>query len=145
MISLEMALTGATWRDAVTEIERIIGRVLLHRPASRATRQALADRRDAQWREMQAAEFFRIAAMSMAEQVLDELPEAVPERYYPTQLLLNLRAARGVVLRALYRDHLTRQPQLTAALVFTGEQAWRRLCMRLAHFIASSPEALHVA
>jgi hypothetical protein len=142
---LEMALTNVTWREAVTEVERIIGRVLLDRPASRAARRALADRREGEQRELQAAEFFRIAATSMAEQVLDELPGAVPERYGSTQLLRSLRAARGAELRALYRDHFAREPRLTEALVFAGQQAWRRLCMRLAHFIASSPEAPHVA
>jgi hypothetical protein len=45
IIALEMALTGATWRDAVAQIERIIGRVLLERPATHTERRVFADRR----------------------------------------------------------------------------------------------------
>jgi DNA primase len=47
IIALEMALTGATWRDAVAEIERIIGRVLLERPATNTERRVFAERRHA--------------------------------------------------------------------------------------------------
>ena len=44
VIALEMALTGARLRDAVADVEQIIGRALLHRPATRAERRALAER-----------------------------------------------------------------------------------------------------
>src|SRR5262245_23316095 len=47
IITLEVALTGAAWVEAVAEVERLIGRVLLDRPASSADRRALADRRKA--------------------------------------------------------------------------------------------------
>src|ERR1700722_5188958 len=40
IIALEIALTGATWRDAVAEIEGIIGRALLERTATHTERRA---------------------------------------------------------------------------------------------------------
>jgi hypothetical protein len=137
VIALEMALTGAPWREAVAEVGRIIGRVLLDQPATRAERRALADRREREQREMRAAEFFRIAATGMTEQILEELPEAVAERFGPTQLLRSLRGADGDPLRALYRDYLAREPRLTAALVYAGERAWGRKCNTLARFVAA--------
>jgi hypothetical protein len=80
----------------------------------------------------------------MAEQVLDALPEAVPERYVPTQLLLELRAAHDSALLAVYRDFRERKPELTAALVYAGELAWQRTCTRLARFVARGAEVRHV-
>jgi CHC2 zinc finger len=137
IIALEIALTGAQWLDAVAEVEYIIGRSLINRPATRAERQAWTERREREQREMRAAEFFRTAATSLAEHVLDQLPEAVPERFGPTQLLLSLRGADGAPLRTPYRDYLAREPRLTAALVYAGERAWGRKCNTLARFIAA--------
>jgi hypothetical protein len=117
----------------------------LDRPATRADRRALAERREHEQRKMRAAEFFRIAAVSVAEQTLDELPEAIPERYVPTQLLLDLRAAQGSALLAIYREFRAREPRLTAALVYAGERIWQRLCERLARFVAGGAEVRHVA
>jgi hypothetical protein len=145
IIELEIALTGATWRDAVSEIERIIGRVLLNRPASVTERRALAERREREQQETRDAEFFRTAAASVAEHILNELPEAVPERFGPTQLLLDLRAARGAALLAIYRDFRGREPQLAAALVYVGGRAWQRLGTRLARFIVAGAEVPRVA
>ena len=116
-------------------IERIIGRVLLDRVASRSERRALAQWRERQQRDMQAADYFQFAAVRMAEEILDQLPEAVPERYAPTQLLLALRAAQGAGLLAIYRDFQTRAPKLTAALVYAGDRAWARVCILLARFL----------
>jgi hypothetical protein len=93
---------------------------------------------------MRAAEFFRIAAASMAERVLAELPDAVPERFVPTQLLLSLRASHDSAL-AVYRDFREREPELTAALVYAGERTWERMCTRLARFVAAGAEVRHVA
>ena len=45
IIAFEIALTGAAWRDAVAEIESIIGRVLLERPATHTERRIFAERR----------------------------------------------------------------------------------------------------
>jgi hypothetical protein len=144
IITLEMELTCATWRDAVAETERIIGRVLLDRPATRRERRALAQGREREQREMPSAEYFRIAAVRVLERLLDDVfPEAVPERYAPTQLRLALRAD-GVALPAIYRDFRAREPRLTAALVHAGERAWRRLCTRLARFVAAGIEVPHV-
>jgi hypothetical protein len=145
IIELEIALTGEPWREAVAEIERIIGRVLLNRPASVTERRALAERRQREQRETRAAEFFRIAAASVAEHILDGLPEAIPERFGPTQLLLDLRAAHGTALLALYRDFREHDPQLAAALVYAGERAWQRLSTRLARFVAAGAEVPRVA
>jgi DNA primase len=145
IIALEMAMTGAAWRESVAELERIIGRILLDRPATSGEWRALAERRDRERREMREAQFFRIAAASMAEHVLDELLEAVPERFGPTQFLLNLRSADGAALLTAYHDYRAREPRLTAALVFAGERAWQRLCERLARFVAAGMEVRHVA
>jgi hypothetical protein len=145
IIALEIALTGSPWPEAVAEVERIVGRALLERPATCSERRALAERRKRKQGEMRAAEFFRIAAASMAEQILEELPEAVPERFGPTQLLLSLGGAHGEALLALFRDYLAREPRLTAALVFAGERAWSRLCTRLASLVATGIEVPHVA
>jgi hypothetical protein len=115
------------------------------RPATRAERRALAEQREREQREMRAAEFFRIAAASMAEQVLDELPEAVSDRYVPTQVLLSLRTSERAGLLSLYRGYREREPRLTAALVFAGERAWQRQCDRLARFINAGAEVKNAA
>jgi hypothetical protein len=144
IIELERLVTSASWRDAVKEIERIVGRNLLDRPASLSERQNLAKQRQDKQREMRSAEFFQLAAMRMAEHLLDDvLLEGVPERYAPTQLLLKLRAATGSTLLAEYHDFQSRQPQLAAALVYAGERAWRRLSLRIARFIAAGMEVPH--
>jgi hypothetical protein len=145
IIALEIALTGAAWREAVAEVERIIGRVLLDLPATRTERRVFAERRERELREIRAAEFFRIAAISVAEQILEELPEAVPERFGPTQLLLSLRSADSAALLTVYNDYRAREPRLAAALVFAGERAWQRMCTRLARFVAGGAEVRHVA
>jgi DNA primase len=146
IIGLEIALTGATWRDAVIEIERIVGRRLLERPQSRADVQQLAERRARERRETRAAGFFKIGAEKAFEHVLDELPEAVAERFGPSQALLELKqAGAGRTLVALYRDWRSREPHVTAALVYAGERAWDRLCTRLAQFVDSGAEVPHVS
>lgn len=145
IITLEMALTGLGWREAVAAVEQIIGRSLLNRPATRTERRALAKRRERQQGEMRAAEYFCMAAASMAEHLLDELPEGALERFGPTHFLLSLRSTRGAALLTVYRDFCAREPRLAAALVFAGERAWQRLCDRLARFVASGMEVRHVA
>jgi hypothetical protein len=110
-------------------------------PATYVERRAFAERRESEQRDMRAAEFFRIAAVSLADHLLDDvLPEAVPERYAPTQLRLTLKAAQGAVLLAIYRDFRAREPRLTAGLVYAGERSWDRLCTRLAKFVAAGME-----
>jgi len=94
---------------------------------------------------MRAAEFFRIAAASMAEQLLNDLPEAAPERHAPTQLLIDLRKAQGAALLLIFRDFCASEPRLTAALVYAGEQSWGRCCSRLARFVAAGMEVPSVA
>jgi hypothetical protein len=140
IIALEIALTGAPWREAVAAVEQVIGRNLIDRPATRVERRAAIERRRRDQSEMRDAVAWRIAIECMAEEVLEELPEAVPERYGPTQLLLCLRAARGSDLLPLYRDYCEREPRLTAALVYSGARAWKRLCDRLARFIIDADE-----
>jgi hypothetical protein len=71
----------------------------------------------------------------MFEEILEDLPEVAPERYAPTQALLEIRTAQGPELLALYRDWRKREPDLAAALVYAGERAWNRLCTQLARFI----------
>jgi hypothetical protein len=145
IITLEIALTGASWREALTEIEQTIGRPLLDRPAGRTERRLLAQSREQDERDRYNAEVWRSAREALAEDALDRLPPAVPERYGPTQVLLLLRAAKGAELVALYRDHRAREPQLAAALVYAGERAWQRLCVRLARFMVAGAEVPHVA
>jgi hypothetical protein len=145
IIALEIALTGATWREAVASVEHTIGRILLDRVANRAERRILAERRELLAREMREAEFFRVAAETIGEQVLEELPEAAPERFAQTQLLLCLRGARDAGLLAVYRDYVEREPRLAAALVYAGERAWQRQCDRLARFIIAGVEGKDAA
>lgn len=130
---------------ALRWLSNFTGIPLENQSATRAQQRALAQRRESEQREVCAAEFFRLAAASMAEQILDELPEAVPERYAPTQLLLELRAAQSAALLAIYRDFRAREPRLTAALVYAGDRAWHRLSMRLARFVAAGMEVSNVA
>jgi CHC2 zinc finger len=47
IITLEIELTGAPWRDAVAEIEGIVGRALLERLATHTERRIFEDRRRA--------------------------------------------------------------------------------------------------
>lgn len=95
IIALEMELMRVAWHEAVASIERIIGRILLDRPASHAERREAAARHNRDQRELRDAEYWKIAAECIAEHVLEELPAAVPERFGPTQFLLSLRNARS--------------------------------------------------
>jgi DNA primase len=135
--TMEMALTNMVWRDAVKAIEEIIGRPLLKRPASQEERRALAQRLARERQDLRAAETWQIAIVSMMEDVLDRLPEAAPERYAPTQLLLRVRPLQGSALLALFRDSMARKPRLTAGLVYAGARARQRQCDRLARFIVA--------
>lgn len=137
IISFEMALSGSPWYEAVAEVEHIVGRGLLYRPANRFERRLLAERREREGRESREAELFRIAASSIADLILEDLPEAVPERFGPTQLLLSISRASRTDLLAIYRDWKDSEPELTAGLVFAGEQAWSRRCDDLARFITT--------
>jgi len=145
VLDLIQRVLGCDPAGALRWLSDFTGLPLDGRPATRAERRALAERREREQRDMRAADFFRIAAASMAEQILDDLPEAVPERYVPTQLLLDLRAANSAALLAIYRDFRAREPRLTAALVYAGERARRRLCIRLARFVAAGMEVPNVA
>jgi len=145
IIKLEIALTGASWRDAVREIEHVIGRQLLERPANRAERRAIAQRCERDQRDGQDAEFWRIAAESIVEKILEELPEVLPQRFGPTQFLLSLRAAHGGALLALYRDYYAFDSRFAEALVFAGKRAWQRRCDALARFIAAGAEVSDAA
>lgn len=140
VIELEMALSNSAWREAVLELERITGRTLLDRPGTKAERHALAQHRQREQQEMRDAEFWRIAAESTAELVLEDLPEAVPERFGPTQFLRSVRSARGATLLALYRDFRREKSQLAAAMVYAGERSWQRQCDALARFIMAGAE-----
>ena len=140
MLDLIQHVLGCERVEALQWLSRFTGLTLDDQRATRAERRAIAERRESELGEMRSAEFFRIAAACMAEEILDELPEAVPERYAPTQLLLLLRPARGKALLAIYRDFRARYPKLTAALVFAGERAWLRMSTRLARFVAAGME-----
>ena len=145
ILDLIQRVLGCNRAEAMRWLSSFTGIPFEDRPATRAERRALADRREREQREMRDAELFRIAAASMAEQILDELPEAVPERYVPTQALLSLRTSEGAGLLSLYRGYREREPRLTAALVFAGERAWQRQCDRLARFINAGAEVKDAA
>jgi CHC2 zinc finger len=138
IITLEMALSGSSWREAVAVIEHAIGRVLIDRPATRTEQRSFTEARKHEQAEMREAEYFRIAAISMAETALEDLPDTAPDRYDLTQLLIVVRSSRSADLLRLYRDYLAHEPRLTAALVYAGAQAWNRLCNRLARFITEA-------
>jgi hypothetical protein len=143
VLKLIQHVRGCDRQKALHWLADLIGVEVIDRETTHAERTALADRRERELRKMQEAELFRRAAECIAEHVLEELPEAVPERYAPTQLLLSLRAAHGAALLALYRVYQEREPRLTAALVYAAERAWHRLCCRLARFINSDAKAPH--
>ena len=145
MLDLIQRVLGCERADALRWLSNFTGLPLGERPTTRTERRVLAERRERDQREIRDAELFRIAATSIAEQVLDGLPEAVPERYAPTQLLLELRATQGAALLTMYRDFRAREPRLAAALVFAGERAWDRMCTRLARFVAAGMEVPNVA
>lgn len=137
VLDLIQRVLGCDRAGALRWLSNFTGLPLGDRPATRDERRALAEHRERTQREMRAAELFRLAATSIAEQILDELPEAVPERFSPTQCLLNLRAAQDTALLATYRDFCGREPRLTAALVYAGERAWQRRCDTLARYVAA--------
>jgi hypothetical protein len=143
IIGFERALTGAAFPEAVAAIEGIVGRPLLERPTNRAEIRRAAEAAARDRRELQAAEYFKLAAEQAYGLVLEELPEATPERYAPTQALLEIRTAQGPELLALYRDCRKREPELTTALVYAGERAWNRLGTRLARFVEGTAEVPH--
>jgi DNA primase len=145
IIDFERALTGAKFLEAVAAIESIVGRPLLERPTNRAEIRRAAEAAVRDRRELQAAEHFKIAAAMMFEEILEKLPEAAPERYAPTQALLEIRTAQGPELLALYRDWRKHEPNRTAALVYAGERAWNRLCTQLARFIDAGAEVPRAA
>jgi len=145
IITLEIALTSAAFLEAVAAIEGIVGRPLLERPTNRAEVRRAAEAAARDRRELQAAEHFKLAIEQAYELVLEELPEASPERYPPTQALLEIRTGQGPELLAMYRDWHKREPDLTAALVYAGERAWNRLCFQLARFIDAGAEVPYAA
>ena len=145
MLSLIQRILGCDRVGALRWLSQFTGLALDGQPFTRAQRRVLADQRERERREIRKAQFFRIAATNMAERVLDELPEDVPDRFGPTQFLLNLRSADGPALLTVYRDFIEREPKLTAALVHAGERAWQRMCVRLARFVVGGAEVRHVA
>jgi hypothetical protein len=145
VLDLIQRVLGCDHGAALRWLSDFTGVPLDDRPTSRRERRELAQRRERDHREMRVAEFFRIAAVSIAEQVLAELPEAVPGRFVPTQLLLSLRASHDSALLAVYRDFTQRDPEFAAALVHAGERAWRRMCTLLARFVAGGAEVRRVA
>jgi len=135
-----MALSGGTYLQVLSQLAAEHGVIW---PSDHP--QAPAEGHFLQEEEMREAQFFRMASECLAETLLNNLPEAVPERFGPTQFLLALRAAHGGALLALYRDYCAHDSRLAAALVFAGERAWRRRCDALARFIAAGAEVNNAA
>jgi hypothetical protein len=135
VLDLIQRVLGCERAEALRWLSDFTGLPLEDRVATFAERRAFAERHEREEREIQDAESFRIAAMSLAEEILDQLPAAVPARYAPTQLFLRLRASQGPDLLALFREWYERDPRLTAGLVCAGTRAWGRQCDRLARFI----------
>ena len=140
VLDLIQRVLGCDRAGALQWLSNFTGLPHEDRTATPAEQRALAARREREEREIRDAQSFRIAATSMAELILGELPDAVPERSDPTQFLLALREAHNAALLGIYRDFRAREPRLTAALVYAGEQAWRRSCTRLASFVAAGME-----
>ena len=90
-IDLQMTATNIPYVEALRQLADEYG---VPWPSGNRRRLAsLVERGEHERRE--EAEFFRIAATCMAEEILDELPEAVPERYPQTRFVTGLRAAHG--------------------------------------------------
>jgi len=98
------------------------------RPLSAEERRQYARRREAEEREIENAELFAIAAVAIAEQLLQDDPLVHPARPHLTALVCELRHDR----REVYREFKLDRPKLAEALVFAG----RMECVRREEFAA---------
>lgn len=145
VLDLIQHVLGCDRGAALRWLATFTGVPLTDRAPTAAERRSLSARRERDQREMLDAEAWRIAVECVAEEILDALPEAVPARYLPTQLLLRLRASRPAALLTFFREWMERDPRLTAALVYAGARSRRRQADRLARFIVAGAEVSDAA
>jgi hypothetical protein len=89
------------------------------------------------WADLERAEFWRVPAQILADQLLEELPLDAPDRRELTSLVSTLRDPSPDVLLNCYRAWRTNHASLTAGLVYSGRLRNARLQRRLAEFIVS--------
>jgi hypothetical protein len=102
-----------------------------------ATEQTPHQQREAhsKWREdLRCATYWRIAAETLAEQVLEELPPTDPERDAHTRLL-RIIGLGDLSLVTEYREWRQRDPKMTWAMVRAGRISDARLQRNLARCI----------
>jgi hypothetical protein len=91
---------------------------------------------DRAWQaDLQLAEWWRTAAIRLAELDLETLSDCDPRRSVPTALLAALSLG-PTTLVAEYRRARTEDPKLTAGVVHAGRRAEVRLQRRVAQFLA---------
>jgi hypothetical protein len=78
------------------------------------------------------AEYWRCAAIELAELTLDQMSPTDPDRRQLTRWVDAPRCAGGAALVALYRRHRAADPLTSAGMVFSGRRYAARLQERLA-------------
>jgi hypothetical protein len=89
------------------------------------------------WADLERAEYWRMPAQILADQLLEELPLEDPDRSALTSFVSTLRDPSPDVLLSAYRNWRTKHAELTAGLVYGGRLRNARLQRRLAEFIVS--------
>lgn len=140
IISLEIALTGVAWLDAVTALENIVGRRLLDRPASHAERRALAARSDRERSEGRDVEVWGTVAKMLAGEILEQVDAFSPSRADHARLVDIIRKG-GAALIDEYRIWQETQPELTRAMVKAGVSSRARVQRLLAFYLREASNA----
>lgn len=124
VVKLEIELTGTTWREAVNEIERIIGRVLLDRPTTQAERRAFPEKQRAATAAAEDIAFWRDALIPelnalkiVAVETGDDI--ALARAASLCNLLENSSAADSA---REYIRHRASAPVTVARLIATGRE-----------------------
>ena len=128
VLALEIALTGATFRNAESAVFQIVGRSSLASPQDGRTRaQRACDRRDADLAEFWRTEMLRIieAELSACKAVLFSLPESEIEQAGGrvralTDIQRQLESLRRVRLLNAYRREIRRDAIGTRRIVLDG-------------------------
>jgi hypothetical protein len=89
------------------------------------------------WADLERAEYWRMAARILTDQLLEELPLEDPARRALTSLACTFRDPSPDVLLVCYRDWRANDAPLTAGLVRSGRLLNARLQRFLAEFIVS--------
>jgi hypothetical protein len=123
-VALVQTAQGCDFREAVTWLADFEGV-----DTSQAARR---DTHDNEWaRDSRAAEYWRIAAEALAEEMLEALPLDDPARRAITELLLSVRVGPASLV-AEFRGWRTNHPALTKAMCLAGSRSNARVQRRMA-------------